>query len=84
MSRWLVTLWSWARSRRTSACNSWLVGATAGSLPSTGVANVALVPPSCRRHVRRLSVVMPRPSATCLAGTPLAHCATAALLNASS
>ena len=32
MSRWLVTLWSCARSRRTSAANSWLVGATAGSL----------------------------------------------------
>ena len=35
MSRWLVTLWSCARSRRTSAANSWALGATAGSLPSS-------------------------------------------------
>ena len=61
MSRWLVTLWSWARSRRTSPCNSWLVGAIAGSLPSAAGDAAASVAPNCRRHARRLSVVMPSP-----------------------
>ena len=84
MSRWLVTLWSWARNRRTCACNSWAVGAMAGSLPSTAVFSAGAIPLSCRRHVRRLSVVIPSPSATRRAGTPLCHCVTAARLNASS
>ena len=84
MSRWLVTLWSGARSRRTSAANSCALGATAGSLPAVGAADSACVPANCRRHARRLSVVMPKPWATRLAGTPLCHWATAACLNASS
>ena len=84
MSRWLVTLWSWARSRRTSARNSsalWrMAGAGTLAVPAAGAA----VPSWRRRHARRLSVVMPRPAATRLAGTPLIHWATAARLNASS
>ena len=71
MSRWLVTLWSWARSRRTSACSSWAVGARAGSLPSAAVDGMACAPPAGRHHARRLSVVRPSPSATRLAGTTL-------------
>ena len=85
MSRWLVTLWSRARSRRTSTWSSWALGATAGSLPPVAtVAGAASAPANCRRRVCGLSVVMPSPSATRLAGTPLCRCATAARLNASS
>ena len=76
MSRWLVTLWSWARSRRTSACSSWALGATVGSLPAAAVAGMASLPQSFRRHVRRLSVVIPQPVGHPLGGhaaLPLRH-----------
>ena len=51
MSRWLVTLWSWARSRRTSAANSCALGAPAGSLP----------PRRGRRGLRPGELPPPRP-----------------------
>ncbi len=44
MSRWLVTLWSWARSRRTSAATSCALGAMVGSLPAAAVDRLCLRP----------------------------------------